>query len=83
MAVRIEHRDAVIPDPSEELLTQMATAGFASFKESYEAGDSGLNLGDWDGVSEETRDRWMCCARQMYGIVAMFGGASAEKIREH
>lgn len=79
-AIRVDHTDASIPDPSLDLMVEIArgihlsVAGAAAVA----SGDSGYP--NWDDLNQETKDYWLQGARCAYAIIAVRGGAKVDPL---
>ena len=81
-AVKVDHTDATIPQPTAQLLNEMAVgihlsvAGLAAVdrNEDVEA------FPDWDALPDNVKEYWLEGARCAYAIVAIHGGATTQRL---
>ena len=83
-AVKVDHRKAVMPPPTEQLLTELAmgihlsVAGAAAI----DRNESEDEYPEWELLSQETKEYWMSGARCAYSIVAVHGGGDVVRLAE-
>ena len=79
-AVKVDHTDATIPEPTAQLLNEMAVGIHLSV-----AGRAALDRDEeqdafpqWDKLPDNVKDYWIEGARCAYAILAIHGGATTK-----
>ena len=81
-AVKIAHTGATIPEPTAQLLTEMAVgihlavAGSAA----VDRDEDEDAFPEWDALPDNVKDYWLEGARCAFAILAIHGGASTVKL---
>ncbi len=81
-AVRVDHSTALIPEPTPQLLNEMAVgihlavAGSAAVDRN-ETKDA---FPSWDKLPDNVKEYWIEGARCAFAIVAIHGGAKVKKL---
>ena len=81
-AIQVDHRDAFIPSPSNELMDELARGIHLSV-----AGSAATDRGEdadafprWDKLPDDVKNYWIEGAKHAYAIIAIHGGASTVKL---
>jgi hypothetical protein len=80
-AIQIDHRMAKIPAPTKEMLEACALVAFKAMKERVEI-HTNTDSADWDDLHEWLRESWLESMKNVYGVIAMHGGAEIKKLDE-
>jgi len=79
-AVRIRITDTKLPQPTDELIEEMAQGTYiAVTSAAVLAMDSEISI-EWKELHDEVRDMWCAGARSAYAVIAIHGGAKCEGI---
>ena len=81
-AVKVDHTDATIPEPTAQLLHEMAVGIHLSVagRAAVDRNECDDSYPEWDKLPENVKDYWMEGARCAYAIVAIHGGAITKKL---
>jgi hypothetical protein len=78
MAVHINHKGARLPEPTSELILQIAMDARAAFHETMPDAVAYLR---WDDLPERVQDSWKAAARASYFHIAKRGGGEITNIK--
>ncbi len=77
-ATRIDHRGVNLPDPTLELLNEMAIIGYETMVHIHvESGliPAHLVVQSWNDIPQYRRDAWLLVSRALYALIAQKAGA--------
>ncbi len=91
--MRLDHKRAKFPDPSERLFEGMAMAAYREYVELWESvnteQEAGREKGDpkrtanrktWEMIDEDRRLVWKASMREVWKYMAIAGGAKKRRI---
>jgi len=78
-AIQIDYRMAKIPPPTESLLESCALVAFRTMKDRVEL-HTDSESAEWNELHEWLKSAWIESAKNVYGVIAMQGGASIKKL---
>ena len=77
--VRIDHRGALIPPPSRQVLTALALKGWMDYSAQMQMIlDHPMPL--WDELPEHIQDVWYRVARGQHAVMSLLGGSKVSQI---
>ena len=81
-AVKVEHSEATIPQPTAQLLYEMAAGIHLSVagRAAVDSDEDADAFPDWDTLPDNVKEYWLEGARCAYAIIAIHGGASTVKL---
>jgi hypothetical protein len=80
-AVRVNHNNARMPDPTKENLEALALKAWID----YAGGMQPIvehEMPQWDDLSDELKQVWLAVAKGQHVVMSLIGGASIEKIED-
>ena len=78
-AVRINHKNAHIPDPTNETLEALALKGWIDYSGGMQP-LVGHEMPSWDDLPEKLREVWIGVAKGQHVVMSLIGGATIEEI---
>ena len=78
-AVRINHKNAHIPDPTYETLEALALKGWIDYSGGMQP-LVGHEMPSWDDLPEKLREVWIGVAKGQHVVMSLIGGATIEEI---
>ena len=81
-AVKVDHTDATIPQPTAQLLNEMAVGIHLSVagRAAVDRNEDDDACPSWDRLPDNVKDYWIEGARCAYAIVAIHGGATTQQL---
>ena len=81
-AVKVDHSEATIPQPTAQLLYEMAAGIHLSVagRAAVDRDEDADAFPDWDTLPDNVKEYWLEGARCAYAIIAIHGGASTVKL---
>ena len=81
-AVKVDHTEATIPQPTAQLLYEMAAGIHLSVagRAAVDMNEKGDAYPDWDALPDNVKEYWLEGARCAFAIIAIHGGASTVKL---
>lgn len=81
-AVKVDHTNALIPKPTQALLTELAMGIHLSVAGSacVARNEDESSYPEWHALSDETKSFWIEGAKCAYSVIAVHGGADVIKI---
>jgi len=81
-AVKVDHTDAIIPQPTAQLLNEMAVGIHLSVagRAAVDRNEDDDAFPSWDKLPDNVKDYWIEGARCAYAIVAIHGGATTQQL---
>jgi len=79
-AVKVDHTDATIPEPTAQLLNEMAVGIHLSVagRAAVDRDEEQDAFPQWDKLPDNVKDYWIEGARCAYAILAIHGGATTK-----
>jgi hypothetical protein len=81
-AVKVDHTNALIPEPTKALLIEIAMGVHLSVAGSacVARGEDESDYPEWDDLSDETKGFWLEGAKCAFSVIAVHGGADVIKL---
>ena len=81
-AVKVDHTDATIPQPTAQLLNEMAVGIHLSVagRAAVDRNEDEDAFPTWDALPDNVKEYWLEGARCAYAIVAIHGGATTQPL---
>ena len=81
-AVKVDHTGATIPQPTAQLLNEMAVGIHLSVagRAAVDRNEDEDAFPEWDALPDNVKEYWLEGARCAYAIVAIHGGATTRQL---
>ena len=78
-AVRINHNNAHMPDPTDQTIEALALKGWIDYSGGMQP-LVGHEMPQWDDLPDEIKQVWMGVAKGQHVVMSLIGGATIEEI---
>ena len=79
VAKRVNHDGAILPGPSQALMSACAKAGYIAMASNLFLRYN-TEYTDWDDLKPPYREIWEQVSKSIYAVIAIQGGAKVEEI---
>jgi hypothetical protein len=80
-AVRINHKNAHMPDPTDETIESLALKGWIDYSGGMQP-LVGHEMPQWDNLPDEIKQVWLGVAKGQHVVMSLIGGATVEQIED-